>query len=232
MADAPRRVGLMDRHALVAALDLAARQRVTIISAPAGSRKTSVLRAWAAQSGQQRRIAFVSVRGGQNDAQLFWLDLIGAIRGALDEAAEPPAASPAFDGTAMVDRVLSELATTDDPITLIIDDLHWLSSPDPFEQLASLPTHLPRQLTRSSPPAAIFPSGSSCYISDDFAPGLALTPDSAAKGASLPRRSGIGEHRHHRRQPLVLPDGVGRSGSSGCPPPPERGLPRATDVSA
>ncbi|MBG0850366.1 AAA family ATPase [Streptomyces spinoverrucosus] len=145
MADVPGGVGLIDRHDLVATLDLAARQRVTIISAPAGSGKTSVLRAWAAQSGQQRRIAFVSVRGGQNDAQLFWLDLIGAIRGALDEGAEPPAASPDFDGTAMVDRVLSELAATDDPVTLIIDDLHWLSSPDTLEQLGSLLTHLPRR---------------------------------------------------------------------------------------
>jgi hypothetical protein len=39
------RPGLIDRHDLVAALDHAAEKKMTIISAPAGSGKTSLLRA-------------------------------------------------------------------------------------------------------------------------------------------------------------------------------------------
>jgi LuxR family transcriptional regulator, maltose regulon positive regulatory protein len=39
--------GLIYRHDLMAALDRAAQKRVTIISAPAGTGKTSLLRAWA-----------------------------------------------------------------------------------------------------------------------------------------------------------------------------------------
>jgi ATP/maltotriose-dependent transcriptional regulator MalT len=64
------RPGLIDRHDLVAALDHAAGKRVTIISAPAGSGKTSLLRAWAGRSRQDRRIAFMSVNPGQHDAHL------------------------------------------------------------------------------------------------------------------------------------------------------------------
>jgi hypothetical protein len=37
-------------------------------SAPAGSGKTSLLRAWAGRLGQGRRIAFMSVRPSQHDA--------------------------------------------------------------------------------------------------------------------------------------------------------------------
>ena len=62
------RPGLIDRHDLVAALDHAAEKKMTIISAPAGSGKTSLLRAWAGRLGQGRRIAFMSVRPGQHDA--------------------------------------------------------------------------------------------------------------------------------------------------------------------
>jgi polynucleotide 5'-kinase involved in rRNA processing len=62
------RPGLIDRHDLVAALDHAAEKKMTIISAPAGSGKTSLLRAWAGRLGQGRRIAFMSVRSGQHDA--------------------------------------------------------------------------------------------------------------------------------------------------------------------
>jgi len=43
-------------------------RRKTIISAPAGSGNTSLLRAWTGRLGQGRRIAFMSVRPGQHDA--------------------------------------------------------------------------------------------------------------------------------------------------------------------
>jgi LuxR family maltose regulon positive regulatory protein len=49
--------GLIDRGDLVAALDCAAARKVTVISAPAGSAKTSLLRAWADRPGQPRRLA-------------------------------------------------------------------------------------------------------------------------------------------------------------------------------
>ena len=70
-ADLLRMVG---RDRLVTGLDRAVAQRVTIISAPAGSGKTSLLRAWANRSDQAHHIAFVPVRRDEQDAQLFWLD--------------------------------------------------------------------------------------------------------------------------------------------------------------
>ena len=71
---------LIHRHDLLAALNRAARKRLTIIAAPAGTGKTSLLRAWADQPGQDGRIAFVTVRPGQHDMQLFWLTMLGAVR--------------------------------------------------------------------------------------------------------------------------------------------------------
>ena len=71
---------LVDRGQLVDALDKAVTRKVTLISAPAGSGKTSLLRAWADRRPQTYRVAFVSVRRDQNDEQLFWLALLEAIR--------------------------------------------------------------------------------------------------------------------------------------------------------
>jgi LuxR family maltose regulon positive regulatory protein len=136
------RSGLIDRHDLVAALDQAAEKRVTIISAPAGSGKTSLLHAWADRPRQGRRIAFLSVKPGQHDAQLFWLALLGAVRAATG-GAEPSPAAPGFNGQAMVDRVLSELAAPGEPFVLIIDDLHELSSAQATDQLTTLLASLP-----------------------------------------------------------------------------------------
>ena len=136
---------LIDRGDLLAALDRAAAKRVTIISAPAGSGKTSLLHAWAARPGQRHRIAVMEVPRDQQDTQQFWLALLGAVGAASGTAsgAEPPAATPEFHGRTMVDRVLAELADAHDGITLVIDDLHELHSPEALAQLTRLLTKLP-----------------------------------------------------------------------------------------
>ena len=136
---------LIDRADLLAALDRASARKVTIISAPAGSGKTSLLRAWADRPDRAHRLAVVQVRRGQDDAQDFWLALLHAVRHAsgATSGAEPPAATPDFDASAMIDRVLSELADARGDITLVIDDLHELNSPMVLAQLTRLLMHLP-----------------------------------------------------------------------------------------
>ena len=136
---------LIDRADLLAALDRASARKVTIISAPAGSGKTSLLRAWASRPDRPHRLAVVQVRRDQDDAQDFWLALLDAVRHACGAAsgAEPPAATPGFDASAMIDRVLSELADACGDVTLVIDDLHELNSPDALAQLTRLLMHLP-----------------------------------------------------------------------------------------
>ncbi len=137
--------GLVERGDLLAALDRAAARKVTIISAPAGSGKTSLLRTWADRPGQSHRVAVAAVQRDQHDAQQFWLALVGAIRqaAATPSPAEPPATTPDFNGWAMVDRVLSELADQRGRLILVIDDLHELTSPDALAQLTVLLTNLP-----------------------------------------------------------------------------------------
>jgi LuxR family transcriptional regulator, maltose regulon positive regulatory protein len=136
---------LIDRGGLLAALDRAAAKKVTIISAPAGSGKTSLLGAWADRPGQRHRVAVMHVQRDQQDAQQFWLALLSAVRRASGTTSrtEPPAATPEFNGRAMVDRVLSELEDHRGRIVLVIDDLHELHSPDALAQLTRLLTNLP-----------------------------------------------------------------------------------------
>ena len=136
---------LIDRADLLAALDHASARKVTIISAPAGSGKTSLLRAWADRPDRAHRLAVVQVRRDQHDAQDFWLALLDAVRHATGatSGAVPPAATLDFNGRAVVDRVLAELADHRGRLILVIDDLHELNSPDALAQLTRLLTNLP-----------------------------------------------------------------------------------------
>jgi LuxR family transcriptional regulator, maltose regulon positive regulatory protein len=137
--------GLLDRDDLLQLLDRAVNKRVTVISAPPGSGKTSLLRAWADRWSNTRRVAFVSVERDQQNAQSFWCAVLDAIHSperSIDPERQPaPIAAP--DGDDAVDRVLSEVAEHVGPVVLIIDDLHELRSADALTQLEHLVAMMP-----------------------------------------------------------------------------------------
>ena len=145
---APATPRLIQRAELLASLDRASQAKVTLISAPAGSGKTSLLRAWADGPGQPYRLASVQVQRDQQDSQQFWLAVLSAILQASGTpgAREQPAATPDFNEAAVAGRVLSELAEHRDRTFLIIDDIHELTSPQTLSQLTWLLENLPDQV--------------------------------------------------------------------------------------
>ena len=90
----------------------------------------------------------LQVQRNQQDAQQFWLALLDAVRhaSAATSGAGPSAATPDFNAPAMAGRVRSELADAPGGSTLVIDDLHELTSPEALAQLAGMLTDLPPQV--------------------------------------------------------------------------------------
>jgi LuxR family transcriptional regulator, maltose regulon positive regulatory protein len=137
--------GLLEREDLLQTLDRAVTKRITVISAPPGSGKTSLLRAWADRLTNVRRVAFASVDRDEQDAQRFWSAVLDALRSlaASIDREKQPAASAGVDGEQLVDMVRSEWAELLEPVVLIVDDLHELRSAEALAQLEHLLASLP-----------------------------------------------------------------------------------------
>ncbi len=137
---------LVRREGLFARLSAVPAGGVGLVCAPAGSGKTVLLRSWAEETGN--RVAWVSVEPGERDAQHFWAAVVDALAGAAGrrQLVEPVAPTPRFRGSALVERLLPALDSLNDPLVLIIDDLHELSSDEALACLELLLARRPQQL--------------------------------------------------------------------------------------
>jgi LuxR family maltose regulon positive regulatory protein len=145
---AARAAGVVARRALYARLSAGVSEGVTLVAAPAGSGKTVLLRSWIDEAGLRARTAWVLVERHERDAQRFWLSVVERLRSAVggDGLVQEFAPAPEFDGEAAVRRLISELEALDEPVVLVIDDLHELVSPDAQAQLELLLARRPRLL--------------------------------------------------------------------------------------
>ena len=111
-------------------------ERVTVVSAPAGSGKTVLLRSWIAGAGLAGRAAWVAAGREERDPQRFWLSVAGALRATGPGAGLVRAVTgaPELDGWALAEGLLSDLAPLEDPVWLVVDDVHELG-PDALRQL-------------------------------------------------------------------------------------------------
>ena len=140
------RDGLVSRPGLFALLDGAG--RVTEVSAPAGSGKTLLLASWIAEADLAGLAAWVPVQGEERDPQRFWLSVLAALRetAAGSKLVRPLMAAPDLDGWAVVERLLADLASLEDRVWLVIDDLHELRSAEALRQLELLVMRAPAGL--------------------------------------------------------------------------------------
>ena len=149
------------RRALVKRLVSDEPRRLTLVSAPAGWGKTTLLAEWAADSREQRPFAWLTLDRGDNDAVRFWGYAIEALRTLEPTVGSASLAALGVSGTNPIEVVLppliNELAALDRPLVLALEDYHLIQSPEVHEGLTFLVERLPPTLelaiaTRIDPP--------------------------------------------------------------------------------
>jgi LuxR family transcriptional regulator, maltose regulon positive regulatory protein len=127
---------------------LAGAARVTLVSAPAGSGKTVLLRSWVDAAGLARSAAWVSAGRAERDPQRFWLAVLAALRETAAGSAlvRTLTAAPDLDGWEVTERLLADLAPLGERLWLVIDDVHELRSEQARRQLELLVLRAPAEL--------------------------------------------------------------------------------------
>jgi LuxR family transcriptional regulator, maltose regulon positive regulatory protein len=122
--------------------------RVTQIAAPAGSGKTFLLSSWVAECGRADSTAWVAVQDRERDLQQFWISVADALRDTApgSKLVRPLTVAPDLDGWAVVERLLEDLGTLEDPLWLVIDDAHELGPAEVLAQLELLVMRAPPEL--------------------------------------------------------------------------------------
>src|SRR5919202_1249818 len=126
----PPRPGAVPPPRLTARPDAGLRGRLTLVSAPAGFGKTTLVAAWVAACG--RPAAWLSLDDGDGDPARFLAYLVAALRtiapdigagvlGALHSPQPPPA-------EALLPALVNELAALPGEAVLVLDDYHQVDA--------------------------------------------------------------------------------------------------------
>lgn len=192
----PARPNLVGRPRLVAELEAGLGRPLTLVSAPAGFGKTTLLSEWrATPQGQARPLAYLSLDNGDNDAGRFWAYVMGALRDLA--GAGPSLAGPAGlatlpaepDADAPPEVLLAPVVNgfgNPGPVILVLDDYHVIETPAIHAAVSFLVDHLPAGLrlvilTRSDPPWPLARLRANGQMSELREADLRFRPDEVAE---------------------------------------------------
>ena len=183
------RPGTVARGRLADRRHAVCRSALTVVSAPAGFGKTTLLtQLLAAASADGAAVAWVALDRRDNDPAVFWTYLVTAIRTAIDGfgsgALQLLASSPP-PMEAVLATLLNDLDRLPTDLVLVLDDYHLVETPDVHGAMTFLLEHPPRQLhvvlaTRADPPLPITQMRVRGQLAEVRAADLRFTPAEAA----------------------------------------------------
>ncbi|MGH2744248.1 MAG: LuxR C-terminal-related transcriptional regulator, partial [Thermoleophilaceae bacterium] len=166
-------------------LDQGMERPLTLVSAPAGWGKTALLAQWIAGGTAPGPVAWVPLSQDDADPHRFWADVVVSLGTASADIAT--LAPPPIGGLRLfLTTVLNDVAGLADPLVLVVEDLHLVTSPGAIDDLEWLLENAPPNLrlvltTRSDPLFRLQRLRVSGAMSEIRAADLAFTFDETAQ---------------------------------------------------
>jgi LuxR family maltose regulon positive regulatory protein len=145
------RPNLVERPRLHGPLDAGEGRALTLVAAPAGFGKTTLLSEWAeARSADGRAVCWVSLDASDDDPARFLAYLVGALQTIEVEIGEGFLASlrspEPLSAEAVVGALVNELADLPQKISIVLDDYHLIGSEPVHEAVSFLIEHMPENV--------------------------------------------------------------------------------------
>ena len=144
-----RRQSLVPRPRLSERLSRGTESALTLVSAPAGFGKTTLLAQWlAAVPADGPSVAWLSLDQRDNDPALFWTYVVAALRAAvpgLGAGALSLLESPQPPIDAVLTALVNDLHAVSGDVVLVLEDYHVIEARDIQDGVAFLLEHLPPQ---------------------------------------------------------------------------------------
>lgn len=181
------RPGIVRRPRLTARLEEGLRRPLTLVSAPAGFGKTTLLSEWsAARTGPALPLAWLSLDGGDNDPGRFWTYVVSALRTLPGLGGLPAELDAGAPPEVLLAPLINGLDAAAVPFALVLDDYHAITAPAVHTAVGFLVEHMPDGLrlvilTRSDPPWPLARLRANGQMSELRAADLRFTPDEAAE---------------------------------------------------
>jgi LuxR family maltose regulon positive regulatory protein len=184
-----QRRGLVARPRLSERLSRGTDAALTLISAPAGFGKTTVLAQWlATASADGRSAAWLSLDQRDNDPALFWTYLVAALQTVAPGAGASALSllqSPQQSIEGGLSSLLNDLLAIPNEVVLVLDDYHVIDAAEVHDGMAFLLEHLPPQIHlviagRADPVWALARLRARGELVEIRAADLRFTPDEAA----------------------------------------------------
>ena len=143
------RIEWIQRPRLLARLSESVQQPVTLVAAPAGYGKSTLVTQWFDDPEAAGLKAWITLDAGDNDPTRLWAHVATALE-RIGCWPEPNAAGyVASSSTAILaqvlPRVVDALTASSLPVTIVLDDCHLSARPTCCEQLDHLVEHLPHK---------------------------------------------------------------------------------------
>ncbi|GAA1646519.1 LuxR C-terminal-related transcriptional regulator [Georgenia ruanii] len=137
---------LVPRPRLIERLGKAGASALTLVAAPAGFGKTTVLAQWLAAAPAGRPVAWLSLDVRDNDPAVFWTYVVAALQTAVDGiGSEALSLLRSAQGTTetVLAMLLNDLDELRRDVVLVLDDYHVLDAREVHDGMAFLVEHLP-----------------------------------------------------------------------------------------
>jgi len=146
----PNRPDLVSRPQLIEQLNKGLTHQLTLVSAPAGFGKSTLLSAWVQQVEADSQVTWLSLDEGDNDLTRFLTYIIAALQTIESNIGQGALAALQSPGVVNIEVVLTiilnEIAELPKNVILVLDDYHVIESQIIDQALTFLLEHLPTQL--------------------------------------------------------------------------------------